>query len=246
MEEEVKKGTKVEILTREGKNVSGTVEEIGIKKDGRKLMVVLKTGEIGRIVKIIDGKVKTEIEILIKKGESYKIEFKADALWSVLYKSQEINESKSNDLHSYKQKTSKVIIAKSIAAFMNSDGGTLAIGIKEKKSDSKYEVVGIENDLARLKQLEKDTSLDGYKRMIIDEIIRSYFPPKVYNSLSRFISIYFEEFENKIVCLVKINKSDVRIFLNLEGRKIFMIRTDTESRQIVDEELVDYCMERFR
>ncbi|MEI7718224.1 MAG: ATP-binding protein [archaeon] len=247
MEEEMKRGTKVEILTRDKRTISGTVEEVGVRRNESKgLMVVLKTGEIGRVTKIIDGKIKTEVESLVKKGESYKIEFKSEALWSLTYKSQEIDASKSYDLHTYKQKTSKVIIAKSIAALMNSDGGTLVIGVREKKIDSNYEIVGIEKDLEKLKQLEKDFSLDGYKRMIIDDIIRPYFPSKIYNSLSKNLSIVFEDFNGKVVCLIKINPAVTKVFLNLEGKKIFMIRTETESRQIVDEELVDYCMTRFR
>lgn len=247
MEDEMKKGTKVEILTKNNRTVSGIVEEIGIRRNESKgLMVVLKTGEIGRVTKIIGGKIKTEVEVLIKRGESYKIEFKSEALWSTTYKSQEITESKSYDLHTYKQKASKVIIARSIAALMNSDGGTLVIGVKEKKADSGYEIIGIEKDLEKLKLLEKDFSLDGYKRMIIDDIIRPYFPPKIYNSLSKNLSIVFEDFNGKIVCLIKINPAATKVFLSLEGKKIFMIRTETESRQIVDEELVDYCMTRFR
>jgi len=243
----MKRGTKVEILTRDKRTISGTVEEVGVRRNESKgLMVVLKTGEIGRVTKIIDGKIKTEVESLVKKGESYKIEFKSEALWSLTYKSQEIDASKSYDLHTYKQKTSKVIIAKSIAALMNSDGGTLVIGVREKKIDSNYEIVGIEKDLEKLKQLEKDFSLDGYKRMIIDDIIRPYFPSKIYNSLSKNLSIVFEDFNGKVVCLIKINPAVTKVFLNLEGKKIFMIRTETESRQIVDEELVDYCMTRFR
>ncbi len=247
MEDEIKRGTRVEILTRDKKEVTGLVEEVGIRRNKSKgLMVVLKTGEIGRVVKIIGGKVKTEVEVLVKKGESYRIEFKSEALWSATYKSQEINESKSYDLHTYKQKASKVIIAKSIAALMNSDGGTLAIGVKENKSESGYEIVGIEKDLEKLKTMDKDYSLDGYKRMIIDDIIRGYFPPKIYNSLNKYLSIIFEDFNGKYVCLIRINPAVSKIFLNLEGRKIFMIRTETETRQIVDEELVDYCMARFR
>ena len=247
MEEKVKKGAKVEVITRDKRTVSGTVEEIGVRRNESKgLMVVLKTGEIGRVSKIIDSKIKTEIESLVKKGESYSIEFKSEALWSLTYKNQDIDVSKSYDLRTFKQKTSKVIIAKSIDAFINSDGGTLVIGVKEKKSESGYEIVGIEKDLEKLKQLEKDYSLDGYKRMIIDDIIRPYFPSKIYNSLNKHLSIVFEEINNKIVCLIKINPASTKVFLSLEGRKIFMIRTETESRQIQDEELVDYCMSRFR
>jgi predicted HTH transcriptional regulator len=247
MEEDIKKGTEVEILTRDKKNIVGIVEEIGVQRNSAKgLMVVLKTGEIGRIIKIIGGKIKTEVEVLVKKGESFKVEFKSEALWSLNYKNQDIMESKSYDLHTFKQKASKVIIAKSIAALMNSDGGTLVLGVKEKKSESGFEIVGIEKDLEKLKEAGKDFSLDGYKRMILDDIIRSYFPPKIYNSPSKFLSFVLEEFNGKVVCLIKIELAPTKVFLNLEGRKIFMIRTETETRQIVDEELVDYCMGRFR
>lgn len=246
MDKDVKKGTAVEIITKSGKKISGIVDDLGIKKDGKNLMVVLKSGDIGRVVGVLNRKPKTEIEELIKIGESSQIEFKTDALWSVFHKNQDINESKSYDLRTFKQKASKVIIAKSISALANSSGGILAIGVRENKLASKYEVIGIDEDLERLKKLEKDFSIDGYKRMIIDDIIRPYFPSKIYNSLGKYIIIKFEEYLGKTICLIKINKSDTKIFLDLEGRKIFMIRTETQSRQIVDEELVDYCMDRFR
>jgi len=247
MDDEIKKGMRVEILTRDKKKVIGIVEDLGTKKNESKgIMVLLKTGEIGRVEKIVNEKLRTEVEDLVKRGESYKIEFKSDALWSLNYKDQDIKESKSYDIHTFKQKASKIIIAKSIAALMNSEGGSLVIGVKEKKSESGYEVIGVEKDLEKLKQQEKDFSLDGYKRMIIDDIIRPYFPHKIYNSLNKYLSIILEEFNGKHVCLIKVNPSQIRIFLNLEGKKLFMIRTETESRQIQDEELVDYCMARFR
>ncbi|MEM4330725.1 MAG: putative DNA binding domain-containing protein [Candidatus Pacearchaeota archaeon] len=246
MNEEIKKGVRVEIVTiKDKKRISGIVEDVGIKKEGKPLLVRLKTGEIGRVERVIDEKQKTEIEELIKRGENQKVEFKSEALWSLNYTTQQINESKSYELHTFKQKASKVIIAKSIAGLMNSDGGTLVIGVKEKKESSQYEVVGIEKDLEKLKEQKKDFSLDGYKRMIIDDIIRPYFPAKVYNKINSFLEFKFEIFEGKNVCLIKINPSDFPIFLSLEGRKIFMIRTETQTRQIQDEELVEYCMERF-
>lgn len=247
MVEDIKRGTKVEILTKDKRKVIGLVSEVGIKKDHSKgLMVVLKTGEIGRIVKIIGEKIKTETENLIKIGERIDIEFKTEALWSITYKNQDIDKSKSYDLRTFKQKASKVIIAKSISALMNTDGGTLVIGVREDKEKSDYEIVGIEKDLEKLKNIDKDYSLDGYRRIVIDEIIRPYFPSKIYNFLDKYFIIGFEEVDGKNVCLVKVAKSDTKVFLNLEGRKLFMIRTDTETRQINDEELVDYCVKRFR
>lgn len=245
----VKKGMKVEIRTKEGKMIKGLVEELGSRKeyDPSGIMVMLKTGEIGRVRVIFPDKIENEIDSLLKKGESNRIEFKSEALWSLNKTEQEIKDSKSLDLHTFRHKASKVIIARSIAALLNTQGGNLIIGIRERKdSSNRFEITGIEEDLNKLKALGKDASKDGYKRMIIDDIIRPYFPSKVYNQLSHFIKIEFEEHNSKTLCNIKINKSPIRIFLDLTGKKIFMIRTETESRQIVDEELVDYCMSRFK
>lgn len=242
---EITKGMKVEILTRDKKNIVGIVDELGTKKNNeRGIMVLLKSGEVGRVQKIVGEKPKTEVESLIKKGESYKREFKAEALWSLNYTEQQIKESKSLDLHTFRHKASKVILARSIAALMNSEGGNLIIGVKENREKG-FEITGINTDLEKLKAQNKDSSTDGYKRMIIDDIIRPYFPPRIYNSLNEHLSFSFEDVNGKTLCNIKIQPSRNKIFLNLEGRKIFMIRTETEARQIVDEELVDYCMKRF-
>lgn len=244
-EQNITKGMKVEILTRDKKNILGIVDELGTKKDSeRGIMVLLKSGEVGRVQKIIGEKPKTEADLLVKKGESHNREFKGEALWSLNYTNQQISESKSNDLHTYKHKASKVILARSIAALMNSEGGNLIIGVKEKRENG-FEIVGINSDMEKLKFQNKDSSTDGYKRMIIDDIIRPYFPPRIYNSLNEHIGFIFEDVNGKLVCIIKIQPSRNKIFLNLEGRKIFMIRTETETRQIQDEELVDYCMRRF-
>lgn len=243
----IQKGVRVEILTKAGKKAEGIVEEIAIKKDfhPQGITVFLKSGEIGRVKKIFSFKPESEILPLLDKGESHKLEFKSEALWSQNYSEQQIKESKSYDLHTHRHKASKVIIAKSIAALMNSEGGNLILGVKEKKQDEKFIVSGINPDLEKLKLAGKDFSIDGYKRMIIDDIIRPYFPQKIYNMLNEYLSFKFEEIDGKFVCNIKIKPSSSRVFLNLEGRKLFMIRTETETRQIVDEELVDYCMRRF-
>lgn len=258
----IKKGMKVKIITLRNRIATGIVEDIASRTEfhERGIMVRLKTGEVGRVEKIIiEKKSGTGAEEIIGKGETSVLEFKSSALWSLNYSEQEIRQSKSYNLHAFKQKASKVIIAKSIAAFLNSEGGNLIIGVKEKKdSKNEFEIIGIEEDINKLKSIGKDSSKDGYKRMIIDDIIRPYFPPKIYNHLNDYIIIGFidvkdadnndinKESKIKTLCNIKIRRSDVRVFLNLEGRKIFMIRTDTENRQIEDEQLVEYCMKKWR
>jgi len=255
----IKKGMKVEILTKQNKIAKGIVEDLASRDSFNTygITVRLKTGEIGRVQKIIlnneekNNKNLEEIEMLIKNGESLRVEFKSSCLWSLNFSDQEIKQTKSYDLHTFKQKASKVIIARSIAAFLNSEGGNLIIGVKEKKGENDkanhdFEIIGIQDEFKKL----KDPNIDGYKRMIMDEILRSYFPSKIYNHLNDYIIMDFVEFdlnnEKRILCFLRIKKSDIKVFLDLTGKKIFMIRTDTENRMLEGEELVDYCMKRFK
>ncbi len=278
---DVKKGMKVEVITKQGKIAKGFVEDIAAKTSYYGVVVRLKSGEIGSVKKIllneeeINKRDVLEINKMLERGENFYIEFKSSSLWSANFSENEIKQSKSFDVHCFKQKTSKVIIAKSIAALLNSGGGSLIIGIKERKEekassslekeDSKkpsslsknneekaaeadnFQVIGVDDEFKKLK--DKDNNRDGYKRMIIDDVIRSFLPPKIYNHLNDYIWINFVDMEvngdKKIVCWIKVRRCDVKVFLRVNDKEIFMIRTDTENRALEGERLVDYCMKRF-
>ncbi len=250
--ENIKKGMKVEIITKQRRVVRGVIEDLAAREKFHVngILVRLKTGEIGRVQKILlneedkNKKLEDEIIKIIKIGENLYTEFKLNALWSQNYGNEQIKQSKSIELHEFGVKASKVIIAKSIAALMNSEGGNLIIGVKELKDTYKnqFEITGISEDFSKL----KDSSEDGYKRVIIDEIVRQFFPAKIYNHLNDYLKIEFAEIEEKLVCLIRVRKSDIRVFLLLNNKKVFMIRVDSENRALEAEELVDYCLKRFR
>jgi uncharacterized repeat protein (TIGR03833 family) len=246
----IKKGMKVEILTKQNRISKGIVDAI-LTKDSYNLygiMVALDSGEVGRVQKIIlsdnekDQKEISEIKRLIEKGENFYSEFKLSLLWSQNYTEEDIKKSRSYDVHYYKQRASKIIIAKSIAAFLNSDGGNLILGVREKKEAEETEIIGVFDEFKKL----KDSNKDGYKRMIVDEIIRPYFPAKISNHLNQYLSINFIELEGKILCWIKIKKSEGRVFLKINDKEIFMIRIETENRLLEGEKLVDYCIGHFR
>jgi len=252
--ENIKKGMKVEIVTRQSKIAHGIVDDLAARENfhAKGILVRLKSGEIGRVQKILlddmdkNKKNFEEIKKMIQNGEDLKTEFKSSALWSFDYTNEQIKNSKSYEVHTHKQKASKVIIAKSIAALLNSEGGNLVIGVKENKLENNFDIVGIQDELKKL----IDGSIDGYRRMLIDEVLRQYFPAKIYNHINDYIKIEFvdcvsEKQEKKLLCWIRIMRSDVRVFLQLTGKEVFMIRTDTQSRALEGEELVDYCMKRF-
>jgi len=246
---------------RSGKSlISGVISQVLTKSDYHPhgILVQLESGEVGRVQDILDtteNKMRQEdvtkvladfkpstLYSLIQEGESNKVEFKDRALWSTNYTSEDIKNHKpqTKELHLYGQATSKIILAKVLAGFLNTNGGTLIIGIKENKDGAANEIVGIDVEFPVL----KDPCVDGYRRMIVD-LIKDYFPSSVFNHLDEYFRIYFEIIEGRTVCGVDVFKSDKRVFLKIKGGDFFYIRTDASTRELVGEEVVDYCERRF-
>lgn len=252
------RGMLVEINPRTDRSrkltVSGEVEDIltGADSHPHGILVRLLSGEIGRVKTILSTKVgvksdagllpipaKLLISEVIEKGEGHFSEFKTSSLWSQCLGKEEIDK---RSLGQFGQNTSKVIIAKSIAGFLNADGGDLLIGVKEVKETDKVEVIGIDSELPKL----KDKTLDGYRRMILDFILKKYFPDIVMNRINDYLRISFEEVEGKNLCRLNISPSDRRIFLKLNNEDVFMVRIDASTRQLTGEPMVEYCTTRFR
>ncbi|MDD5193270.1 MAG: putative DNA binding domain-containing protein [Candidatus Nanoarchaeia archaeon] len=244
----IEKELKVEILTDQNQILKGTVDDI-LTKDRyhiKGVKVRLKNGGIGRVQRIFfndeqkNKKNLDDTEALIKNGENFFNEFKLNCSWSENYSSEQINQSKSPEVHNFGRKACKVIIAKSIASFLNSSGGNLIIGIKEKKEENKFEIIGIDEEI------KSNNGKDGYKRMILDNVIRAYFPPRIYNHLNDYISINFTEISGKTLCLIKIKKSESKVFLKLNDKEVFVIRVESENRVLEGEKMVDYCVKHFK
>lgn len=223
------------------------------------ILVSLETGETGRVKNIIskptgrETQVKTpvrsvqrvddniDLESLIANGENHFVEYKSSILWSVKFSDQQIQESNSKEVKKYRRDASKFIIAKTIAGFLNSDGGNLIIGIKENKTVLKDEIVGIDSEFYKL----QDQCIDGYRRMIVDQIIKVFFPSNILHHINDYLHINFEKFEEKVVCHIKMIKSDSKVFITHKKEKYFFVRIDASTREIHGEDIVDYCMKHF-
>ncbi len=196
------------------------------------------------ISSIIPSQKSADIDFntLIGKGETESVEYKSSALWSKSLTEEEIKApTASRDVKKFGRDASKVIIAKGIAGFLNTNGGHLIIGIKENKTKNPDEIIGIEGEFSKL----LDQCTDGYRRMVVDEIIRKYFHSEIYNHFSDYLKISFPEVNGKILCWLQMIKSDVPVFLTIRNEDSFFIRMDAETRQIEGKEMVDYCGKRF-
>lgn len=257
-------GMEVEVNPRDDRSrlkiVSGNIDEIlsSTSNHSHGILVKLDSGVIGRVRRIINAsETKSDpssntsdvvankdmtLDEILSIGENHFVEFKSSALWSERLTNEEIKKSKSPDVKQYERYASKIIIAKTLASFLNSDGGVLLIGVKENKNNNCDEVIGIDPELDKI----KDQCLDGYRRNIIDFIIKIYFPKNIFNHFNDYMNISFESNYGKNVCRINVKKSDQKVFLKIQNMDCFYVRVDATTRKLNGEEVVDFCIKRFK
>ena len=166
---------------------------------------------------------KTEInndslEDLIKKGENFSLEFKSSLRWN--YR----NNQPDTEL--------EYVIAKTISAFLNSDGGKLLIGVDDKGS-----VLGLEKDYSTL----KENNFDKFSLKLV-ETVNNYLGVK-YN---KFIKIDKANFENKEVCIITMSKSDWPVYVKKDGKEEFFIRASASSHPLGIKEASEYIKSHWK
>ncbi|GEM_PF-607061 len=153
---------------------------------------------------------------LLSKPESQHLEFKSSARW-------DYRENKTN------KELEKVII-KTIAGFMNSDGGILFIGV-----DDDGKAVGLEKDFQSLGK--KDS--DGYQAFLI-RLVSAYLGREHCEG----VRVFFHEIDDKEVCSVSVEPSETAVFIEkLEGA--FFVRTGNSTQQLNAKEANEYIGRHF-
>jgi hypothetical protein len=259
----VEVGRNVKITQKNGENSSGAVRRI-LRKSKEGAIVELINGSMGRVVELIPRRAKvygnrelkrTVLKSIIKRnevsekdllaGESKSIEHKQSALWSQDLRREELEKMNTPEVRKYGNRASKIIIAKVITGFLNTSGGDLIIGIKEEKEQQKNNTIeGIDRELKQLKN--KDYGEDGYKRMIMDDIIRPHLPKTIFNHFNDYFSITFFKKERKILCRINVKKSNSEVFLTIGNNDYFFIRADTQTRELRGKDIIDYIRRHFK
>lgn len=180
-------------------------------RDGFKVL----TGDV-----VPDKNAKTEPSVaeLLADMETLRIEFKSTARVPL---SSDVPEKVINES-----------AIKTIAAFMNSEGGTLGIGISDNG-----DVLGIQPDLDYKKQ-----DLDGYQNWLSTLFMNAVGKAVV----AKGVKIRFETVEDRVVCLVDVNKSSSPVYANtIKGKETFYIRVGNTTRILTGADLVKYTKEHF-
>jgi outer membrane protein assembly factor BamB len=146
--------------------------------------------------------------------ENENAEFKSSLRWD--YKEGKIN------------RELEYTAAKALAAFMNSEGGILLIGVDDAKN-----AVGLESDYSTLRKGKKDR--DGFE-LQLTEVINKYIGPEY----RKFIKVSFKEISGKEICYVKIVKSPKPVFIEKDGNVEFVIRSGNRTQALDVKKTTDY------
>ena len=148
-------------------------------------------------------------------GETNRVEFKQTARWNV---------------HTQQRDPAlELVISKTVAGFLNSDGGTLLIGV-----DDAGRPTGLENDLS----LGKSPDHDRYQLFLVDHLQRT-----LGKTSTTLVSISFEPIAGVDVCRLDVEASERPVFLDEpKGPRTadFYVRIGNSTRRLLPDELLRY------
>ena len=158
---------------------------------------------------------------LIAAGESDTVEFKASARWG--------------------HKAGKVIpevedsFIKTIAAFLNSNGGTVLIGVEDRTRN----LLGLDADLATV----KGKDLDGYENWMIDRLVNALTPGA--NSVAR-VAVSFATVDDASVARIEVAPSPEAVYTKTsKADGVLFVRIGNSTRALSTPEAVAYVKEKW-
>ncbi|HXH57074.1 type I restriction enzyme endonuclease domain-containing protein, partial [Iamia sp.] len=158
------------------------------------------------------------IEEIIDNDEDVAVEFKSTARW---------------DLR--EGKASKVIedaIVKTVAGFLNTDGGSLLIGIGPDR-----EVIGLAHDYAKV----QPKNGDGFVNWLTTHLIAALGHPPVTRTRAR-IAVH----EGKEICRLDVAASPTAVRAKTsKAENVFYLRMNNSTRAVPDDEAIEYCAVRW-
>ena len=154
-------------------------------------------------------------EEIIAEGENARVEFKSSARWNYKKGGQD------TDI--------ELGVVKTVAGFMNTEGGTLLIGVNDGG-----EAIGLADDL----KLVPNQNRDGYARWLTRLLMNSMGKSAAMNAAISFESVY-----GKDVCRVEVRPSRKSVFVNApksKNKDEFYVRMNNQTEQLSMEEMLEY------
>ncbi len=192
-------------------------------KERRRMLAKQLNAFLQGITETADSELPVTIENLITEGESGELEFKSSLRWDL---SERIVNKKLED-----------VVMKTVAAFANSEGGTLLIGVADDG-----QILGLESDYHSFGEADRDKYELHLRNLLNKHFGTSYVATNV--------EIKFHEIEGKEICQVVVSAGDQPMVIttaNKNGQQVekFYVRSGNSSQEIPLSEMNTYIQSRF-
>ncbi len=149
---------------------------------------------------------------LIAQGEHEHLEFKSTMRWDM--QARQIN------------KGLEKMVLKTVAAFLNSKGGQIVIGVDDKKN-----VLGMEHDLKTLTKQDHD----GFENHFT-HVMNSAIGPE----FREFVKLKFAKAGGKDICIVNVQPAPRPAFARFDSTEEFYVRTGNSTTPLKISEATSY------
>jgi len=154
------------------------------------------------------------INALLEGDESIRLEFKSTLRWDYD--------------KGYTNRELEDVVVKTIAGFLNADGGNLLIGVDDTKA-----VLGLGPDYDSSKSIG---NRDGFERHL-NAIVRK----AVGDATMSFMAVTFHTIRNKEICQVSIDPADHPVYVQTNGSQSFLLRQGNATRSLDPKETLTYA-----
>lgn len=208
-------------------------------QDGEQLFTGILFGLLGIafILKMIVGNNKLQIMVamqnrnriinLIQKGKSPYVDFQPALLWDLEQKTPHEGQA--------------LVVAKIMAGLMNTHGGHLFIGVSEEGK-----LLGLEEDYQALKKLgwHSPPADNALRKLPLWESFLQYIMHLIANILDAshcsLVKVDFCSIEGKDICHIQVKRSASPVYVHINERAHFFIRSGKATRELDVMETLEY------
>ena len=159
-----------------------------------------------------------DVRLAIARGESANLEFKSTFRW-------DLRENRVN-------RALESVVMKTLAGYMNGQGGTLLIGVADEGS-----IVGLEFDYSALKKPDRD----GFEQVLMTAIAS-----KLGGDACQNVQAVFHSVESKDVCRVIVAPGHRPVYLRDGETLKLYVRTGVSTRELNVQEAINYTQVRWK
>ena len=176
----------------------------------RKLLHLIETDDV-------DEGVSIELKSHFAHPNPEKFKIDGQKSWIIKSGNRELHFQNESALQNYFRQ----ICLKTIAAFLNTDGGKLFIGISDKVGENgKREIFGV--------NISEDFSRDKYKLDLLNYLEKTF----TQNYVSKYINVHFVAVGNPCVCIIDVKQiiNDLPALVKFENKEeILYVRLDNKT-----------------